>query len=72
MGILPFFMSFTAVFLGGVNSIPGHALAGFILGMAENLGMIVLPGEYKIMIAYAILFIVILIKPEGLLGSKRG
>ena len=72
MGILPFFMSFTAVFLGGVASIPGHALAGFILGLAENLGMIILPGEYKIMIAFAILFIVILIKPEGLLGSKRG
>lgn len=72
MGVLPFFMSFTAVFLGGVNSIAGHALAGFILGMAENIGMIVLPGEYKIMIAYGILFVVILIKPEGLLGSKRG
>ena len=70
MGILPFFMSFTAVFLGGVASIPGHALAGFILGFSENLGMIVLPGEYKIMIAYAILFVVIIIKPEGLLGSK--
>ncbi len=72
MGIFPFFMSFTAVFLGGVNSIAGHALAGFILGMAENVGMIVLPGEYKIMIAYGILFVVILIKPEGLLGSRRG
>ncbi len=72
MGILPFFISFTAVFLGGVNSIAGHALAGFILGMAENLGMIILPGEYKIMIAYGILFIVILIKPEGILGAKRG
>jgi branched-chain amino acid transport system permease protein len=72
MGVFPFFMSFTAVFLGGINSIAGHALAGFILGMAENLGMIILPGEYKIMIAYGILFIVILFKPEGLLGSKRG
>ncbi len=72
MGVLPFFISFTAVFLGGVSSIAGHALAGFILGMAENIGMIVLPGEYKIMIAYGILFIVILIKPEGLLGPKRG
>jgi branched-chain amino acid transport system permease protein len=72
MGIFPFFMSFTAVFLGGVSSIWGHALAGFVLGMAENLGMAFLPGEYKVMIAYGILFIVILIKPEGLLGSRRG
>jgi branched-chain amino acid transport system permease protein len=72
MGILPFFMSFTAVFLGGVTSIPGHALAGFILGLAESLGMLLLPGEYKTMIAFAILFVVIVIRPEGLLGFRRG
>ena len=72
MGGLPFFMSFTAVFLGGVNSIVGAALAGFILGVAENLGMMIFPGEYKVMIVYAILFVVILIKPEGLLSSNRG
>jgi len=72
MGVLPFFMAFTAVFLGGVSSIPGHALAGFILGFSESLGMLVLPGEYKTMIAFAILFVVIIIRPEGLLGFKRG
>ena len=72
MGVLPFFMAFTAVFLGGVTSIPGHALAGFILGFSESLGMLVLPGEYKTMIAFAILFVVIIIRPEGLLGFKRG
>jgi branched-subunit amino acid ABC-type transport system permease component len=72
MGVLPFFMAFTAVFLGGVTSIPGHALAGFILGFSESLGMLVLPGEYKTMIAFAILFVVIIIRPEGLLGFRRG
>ena len=72
MGIHPFFMSFTAVFLGGVTSIPGHALAGVILGLSESLGMLVLPGEYKTMIAFAILFVVIIIRPEGLIGIKRG
>lgn len=72
MGILPFFMSFIAVFLGGVPSIPGHALAGFILGLAESLGMLVLPGEYKTMIAFAILFVVIVIRPEGLIGFRQG
>lgn len=70
MGTYPFFMAFTAVFLGGVNSIIGCVLAGIVLGMAENLGMIILPGEYKVMIAYGILFFVILIKPEGLITSK--
>lgn len=72
MGLLPFFMSFTAVFLGGVTSIFGHALAGLMLGLAENLGMAFLPGEYKLIISFTILFIVILIKPEGLMSGKRG
>ena len=72
MGMLPFFMSFTAVFMGGVTSITGHAVAGFVLGMAETLGMIFVPGEYKIMIVFGILIVVIIMKPEGLLSVKRG
>jgi branched-chain amino acid transport system permease protein len=72
MGMLPFFMSFTAVFMGGVTSISGHAVAGFILGMAETLGMVFLPGEYKIMIVFGILLVVVIIKPEGLLSIRRG
>jgi len=72
MGMLPFFMAFSCVFLGGVNSIPGHALAGLVLGFSESLGMLVMPGEYQTMIAFAILFVVIVIRPDGLIGLKRG
>jgi branched-chain amino acid transport system permease protein len=72
MGMLPFFMSFTAVFLGGVTNIAGHAVAGAVLGLAETLGMIILPGEYKIMIVFGLLLVVIILKPEGLLSRKRG
>ena len=72
MGMLPFFMSFTAVFLGGVTSIAGHAVAGAVLGLAETLGMVILPGEYKIMVVFGLLLVVIIIKPEGLLSRKRG
>jgi branched-chain amino acid transport system permease protein len=71
MGMYPFVMAFTCVFLGGVHSIPGIVLAGTLLGFAENFGMILLPGEYKIMITYAILFVVILVRPEGLAGKKQ-
>jgi len=71
MGLLPFFMSFTAVFLGGISNIAGHALAGLLLGLAETLGMIILPGEYRIIIVFLILFVVIIIRPEGLLSAKR-
>jgi branched-chain amino acid transport system permease protein len=71
MGMQPFFIAFTAVFLGGVKRIEGAALAGLLLGLAENIWMIVLPGEYKLMIAYAMLVVVIIFKPEGLLSRKR-
>jgi branched-chain amino acid transport system permease protein len=70
MGMLPFFMSFTAVFMGGVTSIVGHALAGTILGLTETLGMIFFPGEYKLMIVFGLLIIVIVVKPTGLISGK--
>jgi branched-chain amino acid transport system permease protein len=70
--MFPFFMSFTAVFLGGVRSIKGHALAGVVLGFAEAFGMVVLPGEFKSMIVFGLLIFVIILKPEGLLSGSRG
>ncbi len=72
MGMLPFFMAFTAVFLGGVKSIKGHALAGVVLGLTETLGMVLLPGEFKSMIVFGVLILVIIVKPEGLISGSRG
>jgi branched-chain amino acid transport system permease protein len=72
MGMLPLFMAFSAVFLGGVNSIPGHALAGMLLGFSESLGMLVLPGQYRTMIAFSVLFVVIIIRPKGLISFVQG
>ena len=45
-------------------------LGGMILGIAESLVIIVLPTEYKMVVTFFILFLVILIKPEGLMGKK--
>ena len=71
MGFNPFLMAFLAVFVGGEGSIIGAAIGGLIIGVVMQLGMVVLPGEFKNIVAFAVLFIVILIKPEGLLGVKR-
>ena len=49
---------------------PGTILGGLILGIAESLVIMVLPTEYKVIVTFSILFLVILIKPEGLLGKK--
>lgn len=71
MGFTPFVYAFTAVFLGGVGSIPGAAIGGFVIGLAEQIGMIIVPGEYKMMIGFSILFIVMLFRPQGLFGPSR-
>lgn len=70
MGMEPLLMGFIASFLGGVGSVPGAALAALILGLAGNMGMLVIAARWKVVIAFVILLIVIVAKPEGLLGAK--
>jgi branched-chain amino acid transport system permease protein len=71
IGLGALLISFITVFLGGVGSLGGAVLGGMILGMAESLVIIVLPTEYKTVVTFFILFLVILIKPEGLMGKKN-
>ena len=71
IGLGALLISFITVFLGGVGSLGGAVLGGMILGIAESLVIIVLPTEYKMVVTFFILFLVILIKPEGLMGKKN-
>ncbi len=70
IGLHALLVAFIAVFLGGVGSLRGAVIGGLILGIAESLVIIGLPTEYKRIVASFILFLVILVKPEGLMGSK--
>jgi branched-chain amino acid transport system permease protein len=70
IGLGALLISFITVFLGGVGRLGGAVLGGIILGIAESLVIMVLPTEYKMMVIFLILFLVVLIKPEGLLGKK--
>ncbi|MFH1036428.1 MAG: branched-chain amino acid ABC transporter permease [Pseudomonadota bacterium] len=70
IGLGAVLMAFITVFMGGVGSLLGAALGGFILGLVESLVLLFLPTEYKMVVTFAILFLVIIIKPEGLLGEK--
>lgn len=69
--------TFAAVILGGIGSIPGAVLGGFIIGFAENLligipiGNFYLPSGYKDAIAFIILLIILYLKPSGLLGLRK-
>jgi branched-subunit amino acid ABC-type transport system permease component len=62
---------FTAAIIGGIDSVPGAILGSFLLGFAENFGIWFLPSGYKDAIAFIILFIFLLFRPQGILSMKR-
>ncbi len=62
---------FTAAVLGGIGSIPGAMLGGFILGIVESLGTTFISSTYKDVIAFIILIVVLIVRPWGILGKKE-
>jgi branched-chain amino acid transport system permease protein len=72
MGVMPGLKCFIAAVLGGIGNTTGAVLGGFILGMAEIMLVTFLPSltGYRDAIAFVILIVVLLVKPNGLLGEK--
>jgi branched-chain amino acid transport system permease protein len=61
---------FAAAILGGVGRVEGAVLGGLIVGMVEELSVLVMPSQYKAATAFAILLIILLVRPRGLLNGK--
>jgi branched-chain amino acid transport system permease protein len=70
MGTNLMIKGFTAAIIGGIGSVPGSILGSFLLGFAENFGIWFLPSGYKDAIAFIILFIFLLFRPQGIMGKK--
>ncbi|MCL2069524.1 MAG: branched-chain amino acid ABC transporter permease [Treponema sp.] len=70
MGMMPGLKAFIAAVLGGIGSIPGAMLGGFILGITESLTNGFVSSLYSDAITFSILIIVLMIKPTGILGKK--
>jgi len=75
MGFMITIKAFAAVALGGLGNVYGAIVGGFIIGLLENVGVwYVLGGDarWKESIAYAVLFLVLLLRPAGIFGSRQG
>lgn len=70
MGFNALVMGVIAVIVGGINSLPGAALGGLFIALAQNLGVYWLPSKWQDTIAYAILVLFLLFRPYGILGKK--
>ncbi len=62
--------AFTAAVLGGIGNIPGAMLGGLLLGLIEGLGAGYVSTQWKNVIAFAVLVLVLLLRPRGLLGER--
>jgi branched-chain amino acid transport system permease protein len=73
MGFLPGTKAFTAAVLGGIGNIRGAVLGGFVLGFIEMLAAGYIPdgAQWRDVITFMVLIVVLLIRPSGILGEKK-
>lgn len=62
---------FAAAILGGIGSVPGAMLAGLIVGLAEALAVQLIGAEWRSAIAFVILVMILLLRPQGLFGRPE-
>jgi branched-chain amino acid transport system permease protein len=73
MGLIPGLKAFVAAVIGGVGSITGAMLGGYVLGLAEVLLVGLLPPEYsgyRNVFVFVVLIVILLVMPNGLLGRS--
>ena len=70
MGLTPGIKSFVAAVLGGIGIIPGAALGGFVIGLLETFATALGLSDFRDAIVYAILIVILLIRPAGILGKN--
>ncbi len=68
-GSMPGIKAFTAAVFGGIGSVPGAFIGGLLLGVIEILGRAYISSQLSDAIVFAVLIIVLLVKPTGILGK---
>jgi len=69
IGFMAGVKAFTAAVLGGIGNIPGAALGGLILGLAESLAAGYISSAYEDVFAFGVLVLILILRPSGLLGK---
>ncbi len=69
-GSMPGIRAFTAAVIGGIGSVPGAMLGGILLGLIETFSKKYISTEFSDAIVFAVLIIILLVKPAGLLGKQ--
>ena len=72
MGMIPGLKAFIAAVFGGIGSIPGAMIGGYVIGLLEILLVAFFPdlAGYRDAYAFVILLVILLVKPTGIIGEK--
>lgn len=71
IGFIAGMKAFTAAVLGGIGSIPGAMVGGLVLGLAESYTTGYFSGNYEDILAFAILILILIFRPDGILGKAK-
>jgi branched-chain amino acid transport system permease protein len=64
--------AFTAAVMGGIGNLRGALVGGLVLGVAENYGSAIIGTEWKDVVAFVLLIVILLFRPTGILGESLG
>jgi branched-chain amino acid transport system permease protein len=70
MGDLPLVKGLAGIVLGGMGSIPGAVIGGLAIGVIEATSTLVLPTDYKDVVVFGTIVLVLLLRPQGLFGQR--
>ena len=70
MGLPLELRAFTVMVVGGMGSLPGAVIGAYILGLGEVASLLYLPAELRDAFAFGLLFLVLIVRPQGLLGQR--
>jgi len=70
MGLPLELRAFTVMVVGGMGSLPGAVIGAYLLGLGEVASLVYLPAELRDAFAFGLLFLVLIARPQGLLGQR--